>query len=286
MAFSEDATFVHTTTSDAQFRAWAQAIHDRLTAIGLINTADTGQINLATVLAPAVNTDAGFEIWRFSDAAQATDPIFLKLSYGKAGQTQRGRLTLQVGTGSNGTGTLTNPGTARIITPTIDPNGNGYIGACFRDGGFALIVAPDMATAAQTQFICFVVERLRNPDDLSLIAGAFVQVSGSSFPGTTDVRVAGAWQTGQHGFALAGSVSASGKVAFGRYQPAPVQIPAAPLRSMMFANPATVGAGDSGDVTIAGAAKTYKRPNGNIVTAIFSTPTSTTVQQNPIIAAS
>lgn len=93
---------------DATFRTWAQGIHDALVACGMVQTSDTGQINLATVARPAVVSNyAGYEIWRFNDALQAQSPIFFKIEYGVGTTVDRPALAIQFGQGSNGSGTLT-----------------------------------------------------------------------------------------------------------------------------------------------------------------------------------
>ncbi len=93
--------------SDANFREWGGELNARLAALGLVKTADTGQINWATVVRAGTSSDAGYEIWRFDDAQQATAPIFIKLFYGTGTGLSNPRLRAQVGTGSNGSGTLT-----------------------------------------------------------------------------------------------------------------------------------------------------------------------------------
>jgi hypothetical protein len=92
----------------ANFRAWGLEFNTQLAAVGLTQTADTGQINWTTVALPgAANTIAGFEIWRFNDALQATSPIFIKIQYGTSSLTSIPLILIQVGQGSNGSGTLT-----------------------------------------------------------------------------------------------------------------------------------------------------------------------------------
>ena len=95
--------------TDARFRALASFVSDNLTAGGLPKTADTGQINLATVTRPAVNTSGGYEIRRFDDALQATKPVFFKIEYGTgAGSPGTGiSFWLTIGTGSDGAGNIT-----------------------------------------------------------------------------------------------------------------------------------------------------------------------------------
>lgn len=108
-------TLTFTNASDAQFRAWAQGIHDRLAAAGFVQTADTGQIDLSTVTAPALaTTPQGYEIWRFDDALQATAPIYFKIEYGSGVSlaTNPG-IWLTFGTGSDGSGGISGPASTR-----------------------------------------------------------------------------------------------------------------------------------------------------------------------------
>ncbi len=100
------ATF--TNSSDANFRLWGSYIAARFAAVGLVQTADTGQINWVTVTTPAgVNTYSGYEIWRFADALQASAPVYFKIQYGEGSTADGPGVRVQFGSGSNGTGTLT-----------------------------------------------------------------------------------------------------------------------------------------------------------------------------------
>lgn len=103
-------------TSDAAFRAWVSEIITALvTTCGLTQTADTGQINTATVTrAGTTQTAAGYVILRFNDTLQATAPIFFKLEFGTGGtQPTDPAMWITVGTGSNGSGTITGTTTGR-----------------------------------------------------------------------------------------------------------------------------------------------------------------------------
>lgn len=97
-------------TTDAEFRAWGSEFSAALAAVGMIQTADTGQINWATVVRGAANTYAGYEVWRFNDAMQATAPIFIRIAYGQGYSANDPRFSFQIGTGSNGAGVLTGIG--------------------------------------------------------------------------------------------------------------------------------------------------------------------------------
>lgn len=93
--------------SDATFREWGSELSSKLLAVGMTQTADTGQIDWGTVTRPSTNTSAGFEIWRFNDPSHSTSPIFLRLDYGTAGNADAPQLVVTMGTGSNGSGTIT-----------------------------------------------------------------------------------------------------------------------------------------------------------------------------------
>jgi hypothetical protein len=119
-------TFPVSQSNTTDFRAWVTDFVSRLGEVGLVQTADTGQIDIATATLPATtNTAAGYQVWKFSD-----NTIFLKFEYGTAGTTDKIGLFCTVGTGSDGAGTLTgtvssrrnaslnvglsSPGTARL----------------------------------------------------------------------------------------------------------------------------------------------------------------------------
>lgn len=88
--------------SDATFRAWGSGVSSALTEVGWPKTADTGQIDWATVLySTTANTDAGYEI------RSNGSNIFLKVLYGSGNPASYPRIGFQVGTGSNGAGGLT-----------------------------------------------------------------------------------------------------------------------------------------------------------------------------------
>jgi hypothetical protein len=106
-------------TSDATFRTWGSAISAAMASIGWVQASDTGQINWTTVVKPAaINTAAGYEIWRMNDTLQATKPVFLKIEYGCSSAVSVPVMWITVGTGTNGTGTLTGQvGARQIIGP-------------------------------------------------------------------------------------------------------------------------------------------------------------------------
>lgn len=103
-------------TTDAEFRAKVTAVISAITAVGLVQTTDTGQIDPATVLKPsAVTTSAGFAMFRFSDTLQATKPVFIKVLFctGSSVNTVFS-LQLQVGVATDGAGGFVGISTASL----------------------------------------------------------------------------------------------------------------------------------------------------------------------------
>jgi hypothetical protein len=95
--------------TDAKWRVNGLATQAAILGAGLIQTADTGQINWVTSTKPGVqNTDGGFEMYRFNDSRQGVDPLFVKVFYGLGpNPVTRYRLRVQTGQGSDGAGNLT-----------------------------------------------------------------------------------------------------------------------------------------------------------------------------------
>lgn len=113
------------TDSSGDLRAWIQIVHDALVAVGLIQTADSGQLVIGSAISPgSPNSSAGYEIWRFNDTLQSTAPVFIKIEYGGGNQAGNSNpaIWITVGTGTNGAGTIT--GTSifpRTQMQIIDP---------------------------------------------------------------------------------------------------------------------------------------------------------------------
>lgn len=107
-------------SSDAAFRAWGLAFSTALQAAGtastcLTVTTDTGQINWTTVTRPGTNTAGGYEIYKFTDTNAGASPLYIKLEYGTGSGTTIPQIWATIGTGSNGSGTLTGSTSDRFI---------------------------------------------------------------------------------------------------------------------------------------------------------------------------
>lgn len=134
-------------SSDATFRVWGSDLSSKFAAAGLVQTADTGQINWATVTRPGAIAFAGYEIWRFADALQAAAPVFVKVEYGTSNNAATPALRLSVGTATNGAGTLTGLVTSQLLSyaattlastttnyPSYITHSPGFFGLAFKLG--------------------------------------------------------------------------------------------------------------------------------------------------------
>lgn len=173
MPFFQDNSISHDITTNAGFRAWAAMVHKALVEVGMVQTSDTGQINLETAETPAVNsTYAGYEIFRFDDALQATQPIFIKVEYGRGAAEGRPALRITYGRGSNGSGTLTTASSTVTFAAAskTESENKGYIYCSFHDGALTLydVVQPNVAGS-----ILVAVERLKGLSGTAIDAFAF-----------------------------------------------------------------------------------------------------------------
>lgn len=153
-----------------QFRAWAQAISGMLQAVGLVQTADTGQVNLTTMTVPAIGNYAGFEIFRFNDALQASKPVFIKVEYGTgSANALQASVRFSVSNATNGAGTLS--GTTTSSTTTFFLLGHHSVqdtqmqpAYCFGDTSSVALAFPTSVPSGGWRPSMFMVERTRNAD--------------------------------------------------------------------------------------------------------------------------
>lgn len=143
--------------TDADFRTWGLEFSNALSSIGLTQTADTGQVNWATVTRPAAAGDGGYEIWRFNDSVQLSAPIFLKFIYGTRA-TSAPRIGVQIGTGSDGSGNLTGPTTAvkyinGAFTCSATTATTNYLSNFFYGSG-CLAIVWKIGVSSNTGFFC------------------------------------------------------------------------------------------------------------------------------------
>lgn len=109
MATLAMASIVYTNNTDAEFRIWAKYIQDTFLLTGAwVQTSDTGQINMATVVKPAAaNTKSGYGVYKMNDTLQASAPCFVRIDYGSGSNQLYPGVWITIGTGSDGSGGIT-----------------------------------------------------------------------------------------------------------------------------------------------------------------------------------
>ena len=156
-------------STGAEFRTWGKNISDNLSGTSslLTKTADTGQIDWATVTKPTTtNTDAGFEIYELTDSFQATSPVFIKIFYGNGGTTSRVRLKIQIGVETDGAGAFVGLTSGeQIIAPVFNLPGTSHTSYLSINEGFvAFIWQFGGLVTNQKAFASFVLSRTSDND--------------------------------------------------------------------------------------------------------------------------
>jgi hypothetical protein len=153
-------------TSDAGFRTWGNELMTMLiTTLGLTQTADTGQLAfpMTATTRPAVSTAAGYYILRFNDTLQSTTPIYIKIELGSGATQTIPVIWVTVGTGSNGSGTLSGASTRIYCGNNGTPSSTvtNYVSrACYNaTQGVLWIDWKQGAPAANTCSLAFVIMR-------------------------------------------------------------------------------------------------------------------------------
>jgi hypothetical protein len=155
---TDQRTLPATFNTDADFRSWGSGLSAQFAAIGLVKTADTGQIDWSTVLKPSGgSTQRGYEVWRFNDALQATKPVFIRIDFGAGLFANIPGILVTVGTGTNGAGTLTGQ-----LSPAKALSASGIVATApsYCSGSSSrLNLVTNYSTVASTMLLC--VERTK-----------------------------------------------------------------------------------------------------------------------------
>lgn len=181
-------------SSDADLRAWLGECEQMLEDCGLVRTSDTGQIDPSLATWPGSNnTDIGFSVWQFDDDLQGVAPIFLKCTYWRGSSSVSVSFSIEVGTGSDGSGNLTGL-TASITTSAGNGPGSGdyYSYACHLDGfaGLAFKVNGGNTSLYTRGHPAFIIERFHDNAGAPTSAGAvLIGNSGSIANASNDAAV-------------------------------------------------------------------------------------------------
>jgi hypothetical protein len=178
---------------DASFRSLGKAISDALTAVGMVQTSDTGQINWTTITKPTTSsTIAGYEVWRFADSSNQTScPVFLKIQYGTGSSSTSFGLTITLCHATDGAGTVNGEAiTYTSITNTVGTTTDRNMCFVSSDSGASrlavmLFVGGSYTNSASgSDLMVFTIDRLRDADGTA-------NATGTHFIGTQNNSGAG-----------------------------------------------------------------------------------------------
>lgn len=113
MATSTFTMIPDAATSDATWVTFASAVSSALTTAGFIKTSDTGQVTWASQTRASATLGVYYEIRKFTDAAQGSNPFFVRIDYYVTSSVPL--IAITVGTGTNGAGTI-NANASQVIT--------------------------------------------------------------------------------------------------------------------------------------------------------------------------
>ena len=172
------------------FRDWGSKLSAAIQAVGLVKTSDSGQINWETVN-PVVGQMAGYEIFRFNDALQATHPIFIKLEYGNDSIYAAFRTT--VGKATDGAGNLSDILHQAASYPNAGLNATTNFTSYVSSGDGSMLVFSlwSQFSASYSYGLRFVIERSRDANGNATGDGTFcyrhiAQEAGGSRSAATD----------------------------------------------------------------------------------------------------
>lgn len=96
--------------------AFVGFIEEMMAAVGLVRTADTGQLLSTGTLAstPSGNSEFGYSVWALSDSMQSSAPVFLRIGY-RSGSSVANLATIQV------TAMLQTDGAGNPVGPSAGP---------------------------------------------------------------------------------------------------------------------------------------------------------------------
>ncbi len=139
-------------SGNAGFQAWYNEVIAKWDACaGVARTGDTGQIG-AAVARPGTGTAGGYVMYYLNDSIHGTWPVYIKLEFGTGSSANFPAIWVTVGTGTNGSGTLTGVvSTRQQITRNVAPTSlvtnyqsylcadatNGFVGMCHKIGSGA-----------------------------------------------------------------------------------------------------------------------------------------------------
>lgn len=199
---------------DAVVQAWLTELHEAILEVGMLQAADTGQIDPYTATAPttaSTNPTAripyGYLMYVFNDPLQSAMPIFVKISlavHGHGIEAAAVHGTVQVGSGSNGAGELTGSVTDSFSVYGGHTSSGGYNAlpaqgvsrVCFSPerGFFGINFCPANQRVGIAYYapVCFFVSRTQDASGGATSEGATLWAPHETSPAATGYNQTGA----------------------------------------------------------------------------------------------
>lgn len=146
----------------ANFIAWAQPVCDAFSTFGWVQSGDSGQVDWGTIVAVPGSDAYVYQIWSPGDSLTA---CYVKVEFGNKGASAPA-IRVSIGTGTNGSGTLTGSFFGPIPCANAAYTAPGVAGGLFNcylsgdEARFAVMMWRDAPANTCSQF--FAVERSRD----------------------------------------------------------------------------------------------------------------------------
>jgi hypothetical protein len=158
-------------TSDALWRTEIASINSALSAVGLVQTSDTGQY-AGTESRPSTNTAGPYTIWKFNDGNQATYPCFIKIEYGTGAAASSMSFWVTVGTSTDGAGNLGSVKTTRTQFAQQATSASSYTSGV--SGSSSRCTLGWCINSTTNQAIWFTIERIQNSSGSDTTTGLVI----------------------------------------------------------------------------------------------------------------
>lgn len=265
-------------SSDAEFRAWGSAMSAALAAVGMVQTADTGQINWTTVTRPSTSSIGGYEVWRFPSSLHSTSPLYVKISYGTSTGATIPRYDIQTGSGTDGAGTLNGTTTTAYSATPLAAQAASLTSYMSCDGdGLAIMMWPQSSQLSLRRFTC--IERIRDSAGVAYSKAWFhatwdMSSNGYFRVGDSDTNTA--WNSGfyapcaipQSAVTAGQSYLYSGNTLSMAWQPGTRRMIGTSKMALTYAYTDEPSVGTGVVVTHCGAARTYVAGGSNMSPAV------------------
>ena len=158
------ATATLTNTTLRNNTAIIKLLHDGLISVGLVQTSDSGQLNLSSASPAYVSTASyayGYTVYRWNDAYQATYPLYIRLDWANSSGTSRlVHPRVSLGTGSDGAGNITGliyQSALASVSPSDATSNPSFVSMV--NGALSIALTPGAAGSGDRFFIF--IDRLR-----------------------------------------------------------------------------------------------------------------------------